>query len=81
MSLQSNILLQWMLEKGMRFYEQMLVPFFPHPYKSRVEMDKEDTTQNIEHREAVGAQHQQFFSGHIPCTTFDFLNWKLSVGS
>lgn len=24
-------------------------------------MDKEDTTQNIEHRQAVGSEHQPFF--------------------
>lgn len=35
---QVNIILQWTLEKGMRFYVQMLVPFIPHPYNSRVEM-------------------------------------------
>lgn len=49
MSSQINIIFQWMLEKGMRFYMQMLVPFIPYPYNSRVEMDKEDTDQNKEH--------------------------------
>lgn len=46
------------------------------PQNSKVEMDKEDTTQNIEQRQAVGSEHHPFFSGHVPCTTSDFLNWK-----
>lgn len=96
-SLQFNIILQWMLVKGMRFYVQMLAPFIPPPYNSRMETDKEDTDQNKEHmgsedfspivswtqrhtqpviRQTVGAEHQPFFSGHVPCTTFDLLNWK-----
>lgn len=33
----------------MRFYMQMLVPFIPYPYNSRVEMEEEDTDQNKEH--------------------------------
>lgn len=91
------ITLQWMLEKGVRFYVQIFVPFIPHPNNSRVQMDEEDTDQNKEHMGSedfsavVGTQEMYlasgktnsggkasagFFSGCVPCTSFDFLNWK-----
>lgn len=85
-SLQTDIILQWMLEKGVRFYVQMFSSFHT-PYNSRVDVDKEDIDQNKEHmgmesfsllvgwtqrhtwpvvRQRVGAEHQPFFSGHVP---------------
>lgn len=92
------ITLQWMLEKGVRFYVQIFVPFIPHPNNSRVQMDEEDTDQNKEHMgsedfsavvgwtqemylasgktNSGGKASAGFFSGCVPCTSFDFLNWK-----